>query len=461
MELRYKMPGFQMFVLYGRRRVGKTRLIQEFCKNKRTLFHVGIQQTRDAHLRAFSQDVLEQLPSEGSDFIRQFQSWEDAFSYITKQTREQRIVLVMDEYPYIAQTEPALSSMLQKVIDHDWKQTQLFLILCGSSMSFMEHQVLGYQSPLYGRRTAQLKVSPLPCWESIGFFKHWSWQDALYGYGACGGIPQYLEYFSAHPDFPSAVKAEFLSLSGHLAQEPANLMQQEMREPAVYNSVIDAIAGGHTRQYEIAQKVGKDARDISSYIKALLDLEIVVKKMPVGEKNARKTLYSLADNLYRFWYRFLPRSLALVSLGLSNEAWEQIIDPELDAYFGPIFEDISMQYIQHEVQQGRMVPVYQEYGRWWGNNPRKKREEEIDVVAVHPEEILIGECKWRNEPVDVEVFELLRERGELIRHGRGIRYALFSRSGFTAGMRTLAARDHVLLVEGQDMTGMQDTDIRC
>ncbi len=172
-------------------------------------------------------------------------------------------------------------------------------------------------------------------------------------------------------------------------------------------------------------------------------------------------MYSLADNLYRFWYRFLPRSLALVSLGLSNEAWEQIIDPELDAYFGPIFEDISMQYIQHEVQQGRMVPVYQEYGRWWGNNPRRKREEEIDVVAVHPEEILVGECKWRNEPMDAEVFELLRERGELIRHGRSIRYALFSRSGFTAGMRVLAARDHVLLIEGQYMVGMQDNDIRC
>lgn len=214
-----------MFVLYGRRRVGKTRLIQEFCKNKKTIFHVGIQQTSDMQLESFSRDILKQLSSEGSEFIRKFQSWQDAFSYIAQKASEQRVILVIDEYPYIAQSDPSVSSVLQKIIDHELKNTELFLILCGSSMSFMENQVLGYQSPLYGKRTAQMKIQPLPYWESIDFFDHWQWQDKLYAYGVCGGIPQYLEYFSSHRDFPSAVKAELLSLSEHLAEEPTNLMQ--------------------------------------------------------------------------------------------------------------------------------------------------------------------------------------------------------------------------------------------
>jgi AAA+ ATPase superfamily predicted ATPase len=353
LEKKYHTSGFQMFVLYGRRRVGKTRLIQEFCKNKKTIFHVGIQQTSDMQLESFSRDILKQLPSKGSEFIRKFQSWQDAFSYIAQKASEQRVILVIDEYPYIAQSDPSVSSVLQKIIDHELKNTELFLILCGSSMSFMENQVLGYQSPLYGRRTAQMKIQPLPYWESIDFFDHWQWQDKLYAFGVCGGIPQYLEYFSYHRDFPSAVKAELLSLSGHLAEEPTNLMQQEMREPSIYNSIIDAIARGKTKQNEIANTVGKDSKDITSYLRALLDLGIIAKKQPIEENNRKKVIYSIADNLYRFWHRFMPACLSLISMNMEDTAWKEVILPELDTYFGQVFESICLQYTQREIQKAQ------------------------------------------------------------------------------------------------------------
>lgn len=451
LERRYKTPQFQMVILYGRRRVGKTRLIQEFCKGKSTVFTVGLQQSPQAALAGFSRDLLSQLPSESSGFIDGFRSWQDAFHYITQQANGKRLVLVIDEYPYLAQAEPSISSILQMVIDHEWKETDLYLILCGSSMSFMENQVLGYQSPLYGRRTAQMKIRPLRCWESAAFFPKWNWQERLYAYGVCGGIPQYLEYFAGYEDFASAVRGELLALSGHLAQEPTNLMQQEMREPAVYNSIIAAIAGGASRQSDIASAVGKDARDITSYLRSLLDLEILVKLQPIEVQKRNRAIYSLSDNLFRFWHHFIPACLPLMSMGMEELAWQERIKPKMDEYFGPVFEGICLEYVQRGVERGDIRPIYLAYGKWWGNNPQKKREEEIDVVAVTQDDILIGECKWRNEKMGTAVFELLKERGELIRRDRRMHYALFSKDGFSSALRALAKAEDILLVEAKYM----------
>lgn len=446
LERRYASSGFQLFVLYGRRRLGKTRLIQEFCKNKAALFHVGIQQEANGALRAFSRDVLTALPTEVSAYIDHFNSWEEAFRYAAAQANGKRLVLVMDEYPNLAQSDPSISSVLQKVIDHELKDTDLFVILCGSSMSFMENQVLGYQSPLFGRRTAQMKIQPLHYRDSFEFFKGWSWEDRFYGYGICGGIPQYLEYFSAYEDFASAVKGELLSLSGHLIEEPMNLMKQEMREPALYNSIIEAVANGASRQNEIATAAKKDARDITAYLKALIDLGILEKRQPIEEKNQKKTVYRLADPLYRFWYRFMPSCLSLISLGMGDTAWKDVIQPGLNEYMGSTYETICLQYIQREVREGRIQPTYLTYGQWWGNNPKMKREEEVDVVAVTSGHILVGECKWRNEPMDTETLEVLKTRGELIRKGREVQYVLFSKYGFTDALIELAKKNHVMLL---------------
>ena len=451
LEKQYTMKGFRFLVLYGRRRVGKTRLLQEFGKDKRTIFHVGMQQTGEAALQAFSRDVLAALPSRDSDFLEKFRSWEDAFRYVARFARAERIVLVIDEYPYIAQAEPMLSSLLQKMIDHDWKETQIFLILCGSSMSFMEHQVLGYQSPLYGRRTAQIKVRPMNYLDGSKFFEHWEPMDRLYAYGICGGIPKYLEFFAEYGDLAAAVKGEFLSLSGHLAEEPTNLMQQEMREPALYNGILAAVASGKTKQNEIAAAVGKETKDITSYLKALMDLEIIEKRQPLEEENRKKTTYEVCDHLYRFWFRFVPRCRSLISMDMGDEAWENIIRPELDAYYGKIFETVCLQYVMEQVRIGQLRPVYQAYGKWWGTDPSSRTEEDMDVVAATREEILVGECKWREEMTGIEVLDLLERRAGLIRRGRTVHYILFSKSAFTKELKSRAKRESVMLIEATDL----------
>ena len=445
LERRYRQSGFQMPVIYGRRRVGKTRLINEFCKGKTYFFYVATEQAAVGALHDFSRALLDQLPSSESSYFSTFPGWKEAFLYLANQAKKQRLIAVIDEYPYLAKSDPSISSILQAMIDHEWKDSDLYLILCGSSMSFMENQVLGYQSPLYGRRTAQLKIRPLPYWYSIQFFPNWSWEEKLYAYGICGGVPQYLEYFAQYSGLEDAVVGEFLSLSGHLSEEPQNLMKQEMREPALYNEIIAAVATGANRQNEIAGKTGKDTKGITPYLKALLDLEVLEKVMPIGEKNRKKTQYRLADNLFRFWYYFLPESLPMISLGMSNIVWKERIEPKLDQYFSRIFESICLQYVMRGVRDEQITPLFSEYGSWWGTNQKRRREEEIDVVARSETDLLVGECKWRNGITTVDVLSTLEERAELIRGSRSVKYILFSRSGFSSSLEDLNREDVTLI----------------
>ncbi|MEA4813130.1 MAG: ATP-binding protein [Anaerolineaceae bacterium] len=442
---RYQQKGFQMPVIYGRRRVGKTRLIQEFCKDKPNFFFSALEQNGPEQLRGFSEALLTQLPSEGSAFISSFETWEKALQYLTLRSSEKRLVLVIDEYPYLARAVKSISSLLQRMIDHEWKNSQLYLILCGSSMSFMENQVLGYQSPLYGRRTAQFHLKPLPYWDAIKFFEHWHWQEKLFGYAACGGIPQYLEYFSAHENFAMAVKREFLTSSGHLHEEPANLLKQEMHEPAMYHSILTAIANGASKQNEVATAIQKTGSEITSYLRNLISLGLISKSLPIGEENAKKTVYQLEDNLYRFWYNFVPKSLPLISLGLAEEAWKKNVQPCLNEYFGHVFEDICLQYLSNQVRLGKSSLIYTEFGKWWGTDPLKKAEVEIDLVARNEAGILVGECKWRNEKVSLNTLKSLEAKASLISAGRKPRYALFSKSGFTEDLTELNRSDLQLI----------------
>lgn len=447
----YQQNGFQMPVIYGRRRVGKSRLIREFCLGKRAFIYVGLEQSKENALRSFSEAALTQLPSQLTGQIRSFENWTKAFHYLTEFAKNERLVVVIDEYPYLAKSDPSLASTLQFIIDTEWKETQMYLILCGSSMSFMESDVLAYKSPLYGRRTAQFKLQAMPYWDCLSFFKGWSWEEQLYAYGICGGIPQYLEAFARHSNLRAAVLYELLTPSGMLIEEPANLIRQEMREPALYNSIISAIANGASKLNEIATSVHKESRELTTYLRALQSLGLVEKLTPISEKKSKKTIYRLSDNLYRFWHRFIPDCLPLISLGLPEEAWSSFIEPNLPEYFGRIFETVSLQYVQKLVMTRRIPNLYTQFGSWWGSNPKLKREEEIDIVALAGQQILVGECKWRNELTGIDTLATLQERSRLIPGQRKAVYYLFSKSDFTDDLKKQAS-ENIVLVRAQEMT---------
>lgn len=455
LEKRYQSDQFEFPVIYGRRRIGKTRLIQEFIREKKAIYFMATEQSEKEQLKSFSSAIREQYPDAQTEMLDSFSGFDSLFSYITKIAKDQRIVLAIDEYPYLAKAVPSISSILQKFIDQEWSHTKLYLILCGSSMSFMERQVLQYESPLYGRRTAQLKLHPLPFYESIRFFPEWQAEEKLLAYGIGGGIPQYLTYLSRYPSLEAAVTEEFLDPSGHLQEEPENLMLQELREPALYNSILSAIAHGASRQNDIAMAVGRESGKITFYLNNLIDLELIERVQPVETKGTRRTIYRIRDPLYLFWYRFIPDSSALIAMGMGRAAWEKRILPYLSEYFGPVFEEICMQYIRRLIMTGNMDELYTAYGHWWGTNPARKREEEIDLVCTNETDILCGECKWRHEPVGMDILETLKERSLLISKGRRIHYALFSRGGFTESLQKEGASGNILLVDTEKLLSIQ------
>lgn len=451
----YQQKGFQMPVIYGRRRVGKTRLIQQFCSDKQSIIYMAIEQNDKAALKQFSETILAAI-SPSTPYFSSFDSWENAFRFVADQAREKRLILAIDEFPYLAGGNASLPSILQKMIDTELKDTQLFLILCGSSMSFMEAQVLDYKSPLYGRRTAQYKLEPLDYLDACEFFKGWPDPEKLMGYGAAGGVPLYLEKMQQSGNLREAVIDQFLSTDGLLYEEPLNLMKQEMREPALYNSIIQAVATGSSRQSQIASQVSEDANKIAKYLKALLDLRILKKEQPYLVKDTSKSIYRIDDQMFRFWYRFIPSCLSLISMRQSQAAWDHFIEPQLSAYMGSVFEDIGLQYLLRENAKQALPDLYPSFGRWWGNNPVKKQQDEIDIMAVSADSMLFAECKWRNEPMGLPELQLLQERSHLFtgsaRKKQDRVYYLLSKSGFSEQLRSVARKDtSIHLVHARDM----------
>ena len=255
MQRRYERKGYECFVIYGRRRVGKTALIRQFIRDKAAVFFTGMETTARENLENFSQCLADFRGSSGSAPV--YPDFQAAFDEITGLARQQKLVLVIDEFPYLAKSYPGISSLLQVQIDHVWKNMDICLILCGSSMSFMEKQVLGHQSPLFGRRTAQMKLQPFTIFEAQEFFPHMQWEKLALLYSISGGIPLYMAQMRDDWSIKENIVCNFLDPMAYLFEEPANLLKQEVREPAVYNAVIQAVAGGSTKISQIAGKFGK------------------------------------------------------------------------------------------------------------------------------------------------------------------------------------------------------------
>ena len=381
----------------------------------------------------------------------EFSSFQSALEFVFKKSLSERICLVIDEYPYVAKASKSLASTLQLMIDRYKDQSKLFLILCGSSMSYMEDHVLAYKAPLYGRRTAQIKVQPFEFLEACKYFDNFSDEDKALAYGVVGGTPQYLLQINDKISLKDNIKNIYLNSASFLFEEPTNLLKQEVREPAIYNAIITAVANGASKLSEIATKVGEETSVCSAYIKNLISLEIIKKESPYGEKNSRKTVYSIEDNMFRFWYRFVADNMSIISRGADELAYKKI-EPYLSDDMGAVFEEIAKQYLWSILLRGDCPVNFTDIGRWWGTNPKTRKQEEIDIVGFENKATaLFTECKWTNEKVDVGVLDKLIERSNLFNHTERY-YYLFSKSGFTQGCAEKALKlGKVKLVEYEEI----------
>lgn len=444
----YHSNKFEFAVIYGRRRVGKTALISEFVKDKDCIFFTGIETNEKQNLDNFSKCIMEYNTGIAAD--SSFSSFQSAFEYVFELAKTKKIVLVIDEYPYVARASKSLASTLQFLIDKNKDTSNLFLILCGSSMSYMEDHVLAYKAPLYGRRTAQFKIKPFGFFEAGRYFKNLSNEDKALAYGVVGGTPQYLMQLDARLSIEDNIKNTHLNPTSSIFEEPNNLLKQEVREPAIYNAVITAVAAGSSKMNEISGKIGENTSVCAAYIKNLIALDIVKKETPYGEKAGRKTIYSIEDNMFRFWYRFVPENISVISRGASDLAYSRIA-PLLSSYMGSVFEDICKQYLWKLLLEGKCAVNFSDIGRWWGANPKTKSQEEIDIMGTDKDTALFAECKWTNEKVDTGVLEMLVNRGNLFSYMKKHFY-IFAKTGFTRGCTDRAAEmGNVELVSYDEM----------
>ncbi len=450
LEQLYRSDRAELFILYGRRRVGKTELLQTFCQEKAHIFFIATLSSDAEQLAAFSQAIWRfdhRQPAEGFTFP----SWEAAFRALADLSPEQgRPVIVLDEFTYLISGNKAIPSILQKVWDTVLKNTSIFLVLCGSYVGMMEREVLAYQAPLYGRRTGSYLLQPLGLPASIAFFPNYTATEQIQAWAVLGGMPYYLRTFSDEADIFANIRTHILEAQGFLYNEPQLLLMEELREPRNYFSILRAIAQGRTRLNEIAQSAGVgDGRTTSRYLDILRQMKIVRRTVPASEskpEKSKKGIYQITDPFLRFWFRFVHPHRGSLELGLAAAVLEQRVRPVFEQFVSYAFEEAAREYVARLAQKGELPFLPERVGAWWD------RHAEIDVLAVSEaeESLLVGECKWSTKPVGTNIWEdLRRKEARLLTKGHWlhISYVLFSRSGFTPAMVETAERERILLVD--------------
>ncbi|MDR0220180.1 MAG: ATP-binding protein [Lachnospiraceae bacterium] len=447
----YHKAGFQFPVIYGRRRIGKTALINAFCQGKKSVYFMAVQSTMKENLEILSHQILAALAPDAPR--NPFSSFREALAYVFRAAETERVVFAIDEYPYLAESDWAVSSILQAAVDRYHEKSQLFLLLCGSSMSFMEEQVLDYKSPLYGRRTAQYKLLPFDYLTSAALLPAFSPEEKIVLYSITGGIPEYLSRIDNDFSLYENVRGLLFDPAGRLFEEPPNLLKQELRSPQTYNAIIAAIAGGASRLNEIATKANIETSQASKMLGTLMALGLVKKEVPVTDKaDSKKTIYLLDDQMFVFWYRFVWPDTSRIAAGLGATVCQEVFDGPLADYVGRAFEKCAMQYMWRQLQVGALPFSFQKIGRWWGSNRLEKREEEIDFIALAKDSAIFGECKWRNQLLDEGALNALIRKAELLPTFNNRRYYLFSKSGFTTEVKARAKKEgNIVLVSLEEM----------
>lgn len=442
----YKRDNFELVLLYGRRRVGKTELLTQFIKDKNALFFVAEETTRKINLKKLSETY--------SDFIKipsiLFDEWETFFSSIAQLSKNEKLVFVIDEFPYLVAQDKGFMSKLQHIIDHQLRDTNVMLILCGSSISFME-EILGEKSPIFGRVTGQILLKPFAYYHAIQMLPNLENKEKLESYFILGGIPEYLKYFNHKRNLDELIVEYLFDSSESLFNTPNNLLKQELRNPSLYNAILESIAAGASKPNEIMTKIGVAPAVGQKYLETLIGLHLLEKLAPISNKSRRKSIYKVSDSLFEFVYRFCYRYRTQIEAGNGLQVYNKFVQPVLKSYFGMKFEKVCLEYMENLNSQGKLNDYYLEVGKWWGGNPQTKVEEEIDIVCMNDQSAIYGECKYKSEKLNMLVLEDLK-RKSLIIPRKEMHYYLFSKSGFTQELIDYANNSiNVVLVNLEDI----------
>ena len=443
-EFRKKKASF--VVIYGRRRVGKTELIREFIKGKKAIYFLATQEDEELLKKEF-QNIAYKVT--GSSFLKPENSlnWDDIFRIIST-TFNEKVIIAIDEFQNMVLTNPAFPSILQKIWDNILKDKNIMLILCGSLIGMMYESTLSYSSPLYGRRTGQINLQPIPFKYYKDFFNYKiDEMELIKYYSITGGVPKYIEMVDLSKDIYKMIEEDILDKNSFLFEEPFFLLENELKETGNYFSILKTIALGNRKLSSIAARSGIKQQSLSYYLKVLSDMEIVKREVPATEKNPQKSkrgLYFIKDHFLDFWFKFVYPNLSFLEIGEKDYVVEEVKKHFEEKHVSFVYEDICIEKTK-EYNSKEVFPVkFQKIGRWWD------KHEEIDIVGIHDGKAkLFGECKYTKKPVGFEIYYSLVEKSKKVSDAKEKYYILFSKSGFEKSFISFAkSKGNVYLIEG-------------
>lgn len=432
-------------VIYGRRRIGKTTLIKQFIKSKTAFYFLATKEVESQSMKRFAGVIAR---TTGNSVMQKaaFSDWLDLFQAVADYKPNEKKVLVIDEFPYLVKVNDSFPSILQNAWDEILKDSNVMVILCGSLISMMKKHALSYESPLYGRRTAQMRIAPLP-FTTVYENQKLSFEEAAEQYSITGGVPKYMEFFSDGQPLYEQIKENVLSKNGFLYEEPNFLLTDKVQVPTNYFSIIKVIADGNHKLGTIAGILGLETSALTPYLKTLSELGFIEKQVPVTEKNAEKTrkgLYFISDNFLRFWFRYVypyKGELELDNMQISLDELDKDFKEKFVAF---AYEAICKEIFARLCSDKAIDFTPSKIGSYWLND--KSGNTQIDVMAVDTvnKRLFAGECKYHNQPIDADVyFELVKKvdnSSEIKSAFKGytVIYGVFSKSGFTSRMTDIS-----------------------
>lgn len=458
LESFYQSPEAGLLILYGRRRIGKTRLITQFLDTNSenpNFYWVATTHSESFQLRDFSQAIMRHDPrmtgAPTEDFT--FPSWEAALDFLADvvELNDRPHLIVMDEFTYLLRNESAISSVFQKVWDHRLSRIpQVKLILTGSLIGMMAREVFSYQAPLYGRATAQIRLRPLPYTAIHEVFPERSAAERVAILGVTGGVPAYLEQFTRTKEFVTGLSDHCLAPGSIMLTDPALILYEQLHEPQTYESILSAIASGFHQWSEIAKMAGVSETALGHYLIILRELEFVEKREPILAKpTSKRGRYYVDDHFLRFYYRFIVPQLGAIERGYQESAAAKI-NIELRSFLGThVFEELCREWVWAAATSGQLDFLPEVIGSYWRRYRGKGVQ--LDVVAAAPREkrLLIGEAKWGRKPLSRNILTDLVERSQRmsqVAEGWQTQYVLFAREGFTDTMQEYANSIDALLI---------------
>lgn len=438
LEEAYAENKSQMIVLYGRRRVGKTYLLQHFMKSKKHTYYLCTKGNEVEQIRILSRMVGETF-GDTALVLSPFSDWRTLFIYLHEKAQKEKFLLVIDEFPYLINANSAITSIFQKYWDEYLSKTKIMLVLCGSSISMMENEVLAHKSPLYGRRTGQWKVRPMDFEKSLEFFpKGVSVKEAVGIYAITGGVPFYLAELDLSKTAVENILLKIAKKGKLLYEEGEILLKEELRDPSTYFSILEAMSSGNTKQTEIANRAGMPSTALPRYLSTLERLEYVEKIVPVTEpKGSKKTIYKIKDNFLEFWFKFIYPNRSYIEES-NYKKFGEILDVYFEKHISFVFEGICKDFLKRQNAKNHLPAYFTKTGTWYGyyrdENTYERKSVEIDIVSLEEKEagILFAECKWQDlsKKEAEKLIYGLKEKASYVDWNIGKRnefYAIFAR----------------------------------